>query len=958
MKRIFKYMILAAASVIMAAGCQEEKLVQLNPDDVIVPVLHNPGFPETITITPSNQGEEICFTWNAAHAGIGTQMNYAVEMYLDAKGKKAALSGGVASTTTTVKYEDLNYSLVYGLGAVPLESVNVKFCISAAVGVRKFYSDPISVNIIPTNAPKQYPHIYFIGSYCGWNHTETQLLYDYAENGLSYQGLIDFGEDFMTTTSGGFKLTPEANWNAEWAEPEAWTDEYKEAVADGTLEKDLDEVEFGTAGGDCSRYSESHRYYHFTFSAETNTFMMETYFDAAKLNFDGEEIDLVFNPARHSQYFYADVVVKGESKFNVSLLSLENEVLEEHVALGADETDTEGLLVVAEAAVKDVTVPVEPGNYRLYINMNNWDAVTYEFDAEKYGTEEGSGVVVETYKGWGICGYMNKWKGDVPMEFDEQTRWWVAKKVYLEYDYEFHFRKDGASAIVFKGGGFKKDVATMQKRDGDNIIIGESGYYDIYLDATNGCCWFCTPGNTPSGQASPVRPDDTADWSICGSMTEWSGEGSAAGTVPDIWMKNIGLQMGEKTVQFHFAEGVELKAGDEFKFRYLYRFDISEKTVPVSSVAAGIYYPLQDGKNYGNIVVSEDGIYDIYITTDLKYIYFMAAGELPSEAEYIYPPKPDNAAEWSISGTFVGWGDWWMVEEDGYYVAKGVKLSASDRFKFRYNEAWDQNKGGADAAEADCWYSAVNQGSDITVAVAGTYDIYLSKDLAKYYIMTPGKKPSEAKDGMAGFSRWAVSGNFNNWGDRWMKEEGNYYVARNVNLTANGFKFRYDGGWDVNYGASVTASADCWYKVSQGGSDINLAETGIYDIWLSKTFDKFWLMTPGTPVSEAKDGSTVVVEGVKVTIYGQTSYNNLYCWFDGTENHLTAGWPGDASAGSETVDGVTYKKWELNVPKNQYASGKIRVIFNGNGQTDDSDPYDMASKMYFVVEGNKAVLKK
>jgi hypothetical protein len=105
-------------------------------------------------------------------------------------------------------------------------------------------------------------------------------MYDYSENGINYQAVIDLGEDFMTTTAGGFKLTPEGNWNAEWAEPAAWTDEYKAQVAAGTLEKDLEEVDFATGGGDCLRYSESHRFYHFSLSTETNIFSMQAAFDA------------------------------------------------------------------------------------------------------------------------------------------------------------------------------------------------------------------------------------------------------------------------------------------------------------------------------------------------------------------------------------------------------------------------------------------------------------------------------------------------------------------------------------------------------------------------------------------------------------------------------------------------------------------------------------------------------
>lgn len=852
MNRFIKYMMMTVASIIMTAGCQNEELIRINPDDVIVPVLHDPGFPETITITPSNQGEEIGFTWDAAHAGFGTQLNYAIEIFLDDDGKKVALSGGVASTNVDIRYEDINYSLVYGLGALPLETVNVKFCVSASVGVRKFYSDPISVNIIPTNAPKQFPHIYFIGSYCGWNHTETQLLYDYSENGLKYQGLIDFGEDYMTSTSEGFKLTPEANWNAEWAEPEAWTEEYNDAVADGTLEKDLDEVAFDTGGGNCMRYSESHRFYHFSLSVESNTFSMETCFDAAKLIFDDEETDLVFNEARHSQYFYADVVVKSESRFHISLQSLQNGELSQTMALGADESDTEGLLVEADGEVKEVVVPVDPGNYRLYVNMNDWNAVTYEFDSDKYGTEEGSGVVVETYKGWGICGYMNKWKGDIPMVFNEQTRWWVAKDVYLEYDYEFHFRKDGASAIVFKGGGFGKNVATMQRRNGDNIIVGESGYYDIYLDATSGACWFCTPGRTPDADASPVRPDNASDWSICGSMTEWGGEG----TVPDIWMTNIGLPMGGKTVQFYLAEGVEIQAGDEFKLRCLYNFSVGDKTVSTSTVKPDFYYPVQDGNGFGNIVMETSGIYDIYVTTDLKNIYFMSEGKLPEEATYIFPVKPEDASDWSISGTFVGWGDWWMVEKGDFYVAENVELSVTDRFKFRYKEAWDQNVGGAGVADADCWYHVYQGGADIFVSAPGIYDIYLSKSLNMFYLMSQGKTPDQATDGSAGYSDWSVTGDFNQWGDRMMKIEGNYYVARSVSLTADGtFKFK-KGNWVAEKAALTTVYADRYYAVQTAGFEMNtvVGETGIYDLYLSVDLDRMYIMTAGTPIEDAVDG--------------------------------------------------------------------------------------------------------
>ena len=857
MKRIYRYM-MALAVVILAAGCVNEDKVMINPDDVIVPVLHDPGFTESITITPSNQAEEIVFTWDAAHVGFGAQLNYSVEIYLDENGKKIPLGGGVASTTTSVKYEDLNYSLVYSLGALPLEPVAVNFCLSASIGVRKFYSKPVVITVVPTNAAKQFPHIYFIGSYCGWNHKEALLMYDYAENGINYQAVIDFGEDFMTTTSEGFKLTPEGNWNAEWAEPAAWTDEYKAQVAAGTLEKDLEEVDFATGGGNCLRYSESHRFYHFSLSTETNVFSMEAAFDAAKLVLDGEDVDLTFHAAKHAQYFYADVVIKADSKLRLVLMSSENGQMTESMSFGADDAGTEGILVPAEdgAAVKDVTV-AEPGNFRIYVDMNNWDAVTYEFDYDMYGQEEGAGAVAESHKGWGICGYMNNWTGDIPMTFDEQTNWWVAKNVHLDYDYEFNFRKDGAGAVVFKGGGFKKNEATFQSRGGDNIIVGETGYYDIYLDATSGCCWFCTPGQKPSHNASPVRPDDASDWSICGTMNQWGGAEGAEGTVADIWMKSASVQIDGKVVQFYVAENVEIAAGNEFKFRHLYRWDSGDKTISSGTADPNVCYAIVDGNGYGNIVVSESGTYDIYVTTDMSYMYFMTAGTSPSEASNIPTAKPEGAADWSLSGSFVAWNDCWMVEEGDYYVVRNVKLSASDKFKFRYKSAWDQNRGGSGPVEADKYYSLTDGGGDITIAEAGTYDIYLAKTLDKFYFMTPGMTPEDATDGLAGYSDWSVSGDFNGWGDTRMKEEGEYYVAKKVTLAANAlFKFK-KGNWEAEKYVTSTVYPNKSYSVVNAGYDLNtvVGEAGTYDIYLSKNLDKMYFMTAGTPVNEATNGN-------------------------------------------------------------------------------------------------------
>ena len=117
---MFRYMIMAVVVMAAAAGCQTEPVVTVNPDDIIAPVLHQNGLPSEIEVTPTNQSEEITFTWSAADMGFGAQLNYTVEMFIktvdeagvESESIKTAVSGGVAATTAMVNYEDINYALV------------------------------------------------------------------------------------------------------------------------------------------------------------------------------------------------------------------------------------------------------------------------------------------------------------------------------------------------------------------------------------------------------------------------------------------------------------------------------------------------------------------------------------------------------------------------------------------------------------------------------------------------------------------------------------------------------------------------------------------------------------------------------------------------------------------------------------------------------------------------------
>ena len=954
MKRIYRYMIMAAAVIATAAGCQVEEKVMVHPSNVIDPVLHDPGFPEVLTITPSNQSEEVCFTWDAADMGFGSQLNYAIEVSVVKTGEegeveteKVSLGGGVSATSTKIKYEDINYAVVQTLGAEPEKEVKVNFYLKASLGVRPFYSAPVVQKVVPTNAPKMFPHLYFIGSYCTWNHTKSQLMYDHSENGLKYQGIIDFGENWMTSTKGGFKLTPKADWSGEYAEPEAWEKDYADRLASGDLEKNPKEVQFAAGGGDCKRYSIMNRFYHFSLSMEDCKFTMEKAFDNISLVWNGETKPLEFNSANFAQKFYADVTVGMDDYFHIVLDDADN------TAFGADENGSHGLLheVGKDEQVKDVEVIVAPGSYRLYIDLNNWDALTYEFKSEMFGQEEGGASY--GYKGWAICGFMNNWEGDLAMEQQagEKACWWVAKDVLLKKDYDFCFRKDGAGAITLKGGGFKVNKPVWHYGGGADIYITQTGVYDIWLNPTNGCCWILTPGYEPTSGDTPVRPEGAADWSISGPLTN-GGE--------DIWMYETPIG--------YMAKDVDLASGDEFYFRYLYRDDHSVKTTAYAGMTDNNVAKAKNGTGGIKMQLAQSGKYDIYLTTACDTIYVMKAGVNVETAVPNFSTAKPEGALWGLCGSFTNWEeDLWLAKEGSYHVAKNVALRESDILKFRKNGEWGQDGangyGVAALVKPGYYYGLQQYGGDITVERTGVYDIYLADNASKFYFLTAGDNISDAKEGTSEFVDWKVAGDHDGWSGVRMLEEDGYYVAKNVRLT-KGKNFQLKKGeWEAQKTADKTVAPNRYYALIDGNSESNtiVGADGTYDVYMSKDAKFMYFMTAGTPRSMAVNGDNYTPEPeekVNIVVYGKTSHTNLYGWYeDGSQ--VTAAWPGNAASGTETIDGVQYRKWVLSVAKDTYSSMFASFIFNtpDGGQTSDGDPVTLTDRLILIEKGGKAVSK-
>jgi len=95
-------------------------------------------------------------------------------------------------------------------------------------------------------------------------------------------------------------------------------------------------------------------------------------------------------------------------------------------------------------------------------------------------------------------------------------------------------------------------------------------------------------------------------------------------------------------------------------------------------------------------------------------------------------------------------------------------------------------------------------------------------------------------------SNWGVTGSIASAGLNWdadieMYTDGTWHVAKSVVLTsADQFKFRRDGGWDVNYGAGPDITDEPYFvtlntelPAGAGGKNLGVAANGTYDLLLN-----------------------------------------------------------------------------------------------------------------------------
>jgi len=313
-----------------------------------------------------------------------------------------------------------------------------------------------------------------------------------------------------------------------------------------------------------------------------------------------------------------------------------------------------------------------------------------------------------------------------------------------------------------------------------------------------------------------------------------------------------------------------------------------------------------------------------------------AAGEEPE------PDKPVvEEKTYILVGDAVGG---WNVDEngvvltldgttDGYYVAKAVEVTGQKGMHFTKNSSWEGNVKGKHGLIAPNEIGEVG-GNDISLTESGTYDVYLTEALDKFYFMSDGKLPSEAVEHVEIAVVWGVCGAYgnNNWGsgdpDVVLAQEGEWYVAKNIEFTEVSFKVRGNNSWadDLKWGreaedtkcalnVAIPVSTCTDYKEANTGANDNpgiyIGGAGTYDVYFSPDKKEVWVMTPGyKPGDDVPEPDPV---DVTYTLTGTV------------EGHY---WENNAAAGLMTLEGDYY------VVKN------ISLLLDSTMQPDGTNPAD------------------
>lgn len=594
MKKIFNIAALALMSAFVLTSCVEKEMVTYHPDEVVIPALQELSVEEGLQLSDGATFATLQFS--AADFGLATAARYTA--YADIKedfSSKQAL-GNVTTDTAgiAISAATLNNALIT-LGCPDSVDVKVYFRIetqmmgesSPVERVEALVSNSVSAVVKPFDAEKVYPSVYVVGSITNptWNHDAAYHLFSYAEDEENYVGVLDMGENFATAE---FKITGAANYENE-------TGNWGLATSSAT-DPDAASVTLENGSGTNISQYRAHRYYNFHFVKSSLTLNMIKGFDEVVVA--GDFGDWMEGTPASMQWissngkFYADIQISAAGGFKF--------VIDGGTWIGTG--DGEGKLNIGGG---DNIQIAEPGNYRFYLDLNDWENPTYSLSAADYGTPvDGGGsdtpdepedpedpedpdepVEPVEPSGWGV-------KGD----FDGDTGW---ANEYAMTEFPAGSGIYVSSAINFaEGNQFKIQYNKWETEiaattEGDTLSTGVA--YSSPGKGSN----FAVSASQAGLRKIVLNTNDNTVY-----ILGWGVIGAIAG---DSWGNDLPMLYDEGTNTWTSAVPVQVEGG--FKLRWAGQWSTSEVTVPDRGLAEGASFavgsPISLVQGGGNIDPSD-----------------------------------------------------------------------------------------------------------------------------------------------------------------------------------------------------------------------------------------------------------------------------------------------------------------------------------------------------------------
>ncbi len=468
---------------------------------------------------------------------------------------------------------------------------------------------------------------------------------------------------------------------------------------------------------------------------------------------------------------------------------------------------------------------------------------------------------------WAVAGTFNGWSTTAnPMELVDG--YYVAKNITgLNYTAPTGEETGSSTGIKFVNNGDTWRAGEGQVTagtwayvwgDGGNIYVDGATAdtaYDIYLNPSEG-----DYGKFVIVAAGAEMPEDVVVeeevlvdyWAVVGSML-------------DNWASEVKMTADG---DWYVAEGIELTAADEFKFRANgdANWTINrgaegdaDGVVIADNVETTV---IQGGKNFA---VATDGVYSLYINKYANKVKVVRTGDIVVVEPGTTTPGEDS--EWAVYAQFGSetWSEVMMktTTREGLFVVENKTMNAYNKLLIKkYNDtAWKVKYGSYDVnyIKADRYFAVALNGGDIYVEAAGTYDIYFDYTNTKVYLMSAGSDYASATEQIES-------------GDAPVVESGTWlYLKPNSNWLQSNARFAvytWDGG-------------DQWFDMKDSDSD------GIYEVLIPEGISNiiFCRMNPGASAN-GWGNKWNQTSNLKVPTDG----TNLYTVKDGTWDNGGGTW--------------------------------------------------------------------